>query len=243
MAYGKLNKRKPAPVSAIQNSLIDRLGRVDGARLVKACQSVPLTLNQVLGEPGDIQHHVYFPSQGVISMVALVDGQRGVEVGMVGREGVVGGHVVLGVATWPWRVVVQGAGQALRLGVAAFMAQTAMSDGLRRAVCRHLYVLMAQQAATSACTRFHLIGPRLARWLLMSQDRAESDEFRITHEFLAYMLGVRRVGITAAAGGLQRLGLIAYHRGEIHVIDRPGLEAAACSCYASDKMLYETGMS
>ncbi len=217
--------------------------RPDRARLVKACEAVPLALNQVLGEPGDVQRHVYFPINSFISMVALIDDQRGVEVGMVGREGVVGGHAVLGVATWPWRVVVQGAGEALRLGVADFLAQTSQSNGLRLAVCRHLYVLMAQQAATSACTRFHLIGPRLARWLLMSQDRAESDEFRITHEFLAYMLGVRRVGITAAAGGLQRLGLIAYHRGKIQVLDRPGLEAAACSCYSSDKILYETGMA
>ena len=230
-------------VSATENRLIDGLSRVDRGRLVKACEAVPLALNQVLGEPGDIQRTVYFPIKGFISMVSLVDGQRGVEVGMVGREGVVGGHALLGVPSWPWRVVVQGQGEGLRLGLAAFTAQAAQSTSLRRAVCRHLYVLMAQQAATSACTRFHLIGPRLARWLLMSQDRAESDEFRITHEFLAYMLGVRRVGITAAAGDLQRQGLIDYHRGEIRVLDRPGLEAAACSCYGSDKRLYQAWVS
>jgi CRP-like cAMP-binding protein len=226
-------------VSANENGLIDLLSRVDQGRLVKACEAVPLAMNQVLGEPGDPQQAVYFPLKGFISMVSLVDGERGVEVGMVGREGVVGGHAVLGVPSWPWRVVVQGQGEGLRLGLTAFNAQAAQSESLRCAVSRHLYLLMAQQAATSACTRFHLIRPRLARWLLMSQDRAESDEFRITHEFLAYMLGVRRVGITAAAGGLQRQGLIDYRRGEIRVLDRPGLEAAACSCYRSDKRLYE----
>ena len=103
---------------------------------------------------------------------------------------------------------------------------------------RYLYVLMSQLASSAACLRFHLIGPRLARWLLMSQDRAHSDCFRVTHEFLAYMLGVRRVGITAAAGHLQRSGLIEYRRGHLTVLDRTGLEAAACSCYATDRKVY-----
>ena len=109
---------------------------------------------------------------------------------------------------------------------------------MRRGLNRYLYVLMAQQASSAACMRFHLIGQRLARWLLMSQDRARSDRFHLTHEFLAYMLGMRRVGITAAASALQRDGLIKYHRGEITVLDRSGLEAAACSCYATSEQTY-----
>jgi CRP-like cAMP-binding protein len=230
-------------VVSTQNSLMDGLSRADRAHLIKACEVVPLPLNLVLCEPGEVQRYVYFPSSGFMSMVALIQDHSGVEVGMVGREGVVGGQAVLGVASWPWRVLVQGSGEAWRLSVASFLKEVAHSNGLRRAVYRHLYVLMAQQATTSACTRFHQIGPRLARWLLMSQDRAQTNSFHITHEFLAYMLGVRRVGITAAAGALQRLGLIRYHRGEIQVLNRAGLEAAACSCYASDEVLYETWMT
>jgi CRP-like cAMP-binding protein len=222
---------------------MDRLSRADRHRLIDACEVVPLPLNEVLGEPGELQRHVYFPSSGFMSMVALIPDHSGVEVGMVGREGLVGGQALLGVARWPWRVLVQGAGEAWRLNVAAFLKEITRSKGLRRLVQRHLYVLLAQQATTSACTRFHQIGPRLARWLLMSQNRAQSNSFHITHEFLSYMLGVRRVGITAAAGALQRQGLIQYHRGEIKVLDRVGLEAAACSCYASDNVLYETWMA
>jgi CRP-like cAMP-binding protein len=111
----------------------------------------------------------------------------------------------------------------------------AHSATLRRVLDRYLFVLMAQLAASAGCLRFHQIGPRLARWLLMSQDRAHAKSFHVTHEFLAYMLGVRRVGITVAAGGLQRAGLITYHRGEVTVINRSGLEAAACGCYAADR--------
>ncbi len=225
-------------MSATQNRLIDSLSQADRASLIKAGEVVPLQMAEVLGEPGQVQRHVYFPHSGYISMVALLKGHTGVEVGMVGREGMLGGHALLGVVAWPWRALVQGPGEAWRLSVPAFVAALARSSGLRRGVQRHLYVLMAQQAGTAACTRFHLIGPRLARWLLMSQDRAQTHQFQLTHEFLAYMLGVRRVGVTAAAGALQRMGLIEYHRGELRVLDRSGLEGAACACYATDNALY-----
>ena len=161
---------------------------------------------------------------------------------MVGREGMLGAQLALGVATAPLRALVQGAGTAWRIGAGAFRRELARSPALQRSLDRYLYVLMAQLAASAACLRFHLIGPRLARWLLMSQDRAQADSFRVTHEFLAYMLGVRRVGITAAAGGLQRSGLIDYHRGELTVLDRAGLEAAACDCYAADCKAYAATM-
>jgi CRP-like cAMP-binding protein len=225
-----------------QNHLIDSLTQIDRTRLVKVCDVVPLNLAHVLDEVNQVERHVYFPSSGFISMLALLDGHTGVEVGMVGREGMVGGHTVLGVAVSPWQALVQGTGQAWRLDTTEFVAQVARSTSLRRCVSRYLYVLMAQQAGAAACIRFHQIGPRLARWLLMSQDRAQADLFHITHEFLSYMLGVRRVGITAAAGALQQLGLIEYHRGELKVIDRAGLEAQACTCYAADKALYAKWM-
>ncbi len=134
--------------------------------------------------------------------------------------------------------LVQGEGSAWRVAAPAFRAELARSPALQRSLNRYLYVLMAQQASSAACLRFHLIGPRLARWLLMSQDRAHSDSFHVTHRFLAYMVGVRREGITAAAGALQRDGLISCHRGDLVVLDRAGLEAAACGCYAAGKHAY-----
>jgi CRP-like cAMP-binding protein len=202
------------------------------------CETVQLTLGEVLCEPGKATRQVWFPIDGFISMVAPIDGKPALEVGMVGREGMLGAHLALGVATVPLHALVQGAGSALRVTATAFRAELARSPALQRVLHRYLYVLMAQLTGSAACLRFHEIGPRLARWLLMSQDRAHAERFHVTHEFLAYMLGVRRVGVTAAASALQRSGLIEYHRGEMAVLDRQGLEAAACDCYANDSRAY-----
>jgi len=195
-------------------------------------------LGEVLCEPGKATRHVYFPLEGFISLVVPIDGKPALEVGMVGREGMLGAQLALGVSTVPLHALVQGAGTACRIGTVAFRKQLAQSTAMQRTLNRYLYVMMGQLAASAACLRFHLIGPRLARWLLMSQDRAHTDHFHMTQEFLAYMLGVRRVGITQAAGSLQRSGLIAYHRGTLSVLDRPGLEATACACYAADRKSY-----
>lgn len=195
-------------------------------------------LSDVLSDPGKPTHHVYFPTEGFISLIAMNAGTPGVEVGMVGSEGMLGVQIVLGVPAAPLHALVQGPGQAWRIGAGAFKLEMQGSAALQRGMNRYLYVLMAQLAASVACLRFHQIGPRLARWLLMSQDRAHSDSFHVTHEFLAYMLGVRRVGITAAAGALQSGGLVEYHRGNFKVLNRQGLEAAACSCYAVDRKAY-----
>ena len=222
-----------------ENRLIQLLPRADRTHLLAACEPVMLTLSEVLCEPGKPTRHVYFPTEGFISLVTLVVGHPGLEVGMVGREGMVGAQLALGVATSPLHALVQGSGSALRIGTKAFRSELARSAALQRQMNRYLYVLMAQLATSAACLRFHLIGPRLARWLLMMQDRAHADTFRVTHEFLAYMLGVRRVGITAAAGALQRLGLIEYKRGEMTVLDRHGLEHAACTCYTADRRSYD----
>jgi CRP-like cAMP-binding protein len=221
-----------------QNHLIERLPRRERARLLRLGEEVPLKMGQVMCESGQPARHVWFPVDGFISLVAAIDGKPALEVGMVGREGMLGAQLILGVATVPLHALVQGSGTAWRIGRVAFRAELARSAPLRRLLDRYLYVLMAQLAGSAACLRFHEIGPRLARWLLMSQDRAHAERFHVTHEFLAYMLGVRRVGITAAAGVLQRGGLIEYHRGEMLVRDRPGLEAAACDCYANDLAAY-----
>lgn len=225
-------------MSENHNQLIERLPRNDRQRLLAASESVVLGLAEVLAEVGKPTRHVYFPTSGFISLVAAIDNKPGVEVGMVGREGMLGAQLVLGVGAMPLHALVQGQGTAWRIGASAFKRELDNSAALRQGLQRYIYVLMAELASAAACLRFHLIEQRLARWLLMSQDRAESDRFHVTHEFLAYMLGVRRVGVTAAAGGLQRAGLISYRRGELTVRDRTGLEAAACSCYAKGRLTY-----
>ncbi|WP_436292126.1 MULTISPECIES: Crp/Fnr family transcriptional regulator [unclassified Variovorax] len=226
------------PLPAAENHLIELLSRSDRQSLLAICEPVQLVLAEVMCEPGEPTRHVYFPVDGFISVIARIDGHPGLEVGMVGREGMLGTQLALGVATTPLHAVVQGPGAAWRIAAPDFQRELARNAGLQRGLHRYIHVLMSQLADSAACLRFHLIGPRLARWLLMSQDRAHSDSFRVTQEFLAYMLGVRRVGITEAAGALQRDGLIQYSRGDLKVLDRPGLEAMACACYAADKRAY-----
>jgi len=225
-----------------QNRLIALLPPVERARLLALCEPVQLSLSQVLCERGDTTAHAYFPVDSFISMVTQLDQHPGMEVGMVGREGLLGVQLTLGQTLAPLRALVQGPGSAWRISALNFATELRAGGALRAVMDRYLYVRLAQLAASAACLRFHLIGPRLARWLLMSQDRAHADHFRVTHEFLAYMLGVRRVGVTVAAGRLQQAGLITYHRGEMTVCDRPGLEAASCSCYAADGQIYETSL-
>lgn len=226
-------------MATVENHLIELLPRKDRLRLLAICKPVELRLTEVLCEPGKPTRHVYFPTEGFISLVAMHDGKPGLEVGMVGREGMLGEQLALGVVATPLHALVQGPGVAWRIGAAAFRKELEQSAALQQIMKRYIYVRMTQLAASTACVRFHLIGPRLARWLLMSQDRAHADSFHMTHEFLAYMLGVRRVGITTAAGALQREGLIEYRHGFLKVLDRSRLQAAACSCYANDDVAYD----
>ena len=233
--------RMPAtalPSVPAQNHLIERLPSRERARLQALCEPVQLVLSEVLYEPGTLTRYVYFPTDGFISLVARVQDSPGLEVGMIGREGMLGAQLVLGVLKSPLLALVQGPGGAWRVRVKDFRAALAKSPALQRALQSYVYVLMAQTVAAAGCLRFHLISQRLARWLLMSQDRAHANEFHVTHEFLAYMLGVRRVGVTVAAGDLQKRGLITYSRGALTVLDRLGLEAAACPCYAADCAVY-----
>jgi CRP-like cAMP-binding protein len=221
-----------------QNRLIETLPSKARARLLAICEPVQLGMGEILGEVGMPTRYAYFPTVGFISLVVAIKGRPTLEVGMIGREGMLGAQLVLGVETAPLHAIVQGPGTALRIGAAEFASELARSVALRRVLNRYVYVTMTQLASAAFCLRFHQIGQRLARWLLMTQDRAQSNRFHITHEFLGYMLGVRRVGITTAASVLQRRGLIKYHRGEIQVLNRRELKASACSCYAADRETY-----
>jgi len=227
-------------LSITENHLISSLARKDRARLLAVCEPVQLMLGDILCDPGQLTRHVYFPTQGFISLLASIDGKPGVEVGLVGSEGMVGSQLALGVPTVPLHGLVQGPGAAWRITAQAFRDELACGSALQQLLNRYIYVLMAQLASSATCLRFHKIGPRMARWVLMSQDRAHADNFHLTQEFLAYMLGVRRVGVTQAASALQRDGLIEYHHGHMTVTDRNGLEAAACSCYDADRQIYQS---
>lgn len=221
-----------------QNHLLEQLPRADRERLLAISEPVQLELSEVLYERDTLVRHVYFPVDGFVSLLTQVEEHPSLEVGMVGREGMLGVSLALGVPSTPLRAIVQGAGSAWRIAAEPYLHELARSAALQKSMGRYVHVLMAQLATSAACLRFHQIEPRLARWLLMTQDRAHADRFHVTHDFLAYMLGVRRVGVTMAAGVLQERGLIAYHRGELVVLDRAGLEANACSCYAVDRQGY-----
>ncbi len=221
-----------------ENFLIEQLPEAARMRLLDRCTPFELVLSTELSVRGQPLSHAYFPRSGFISLVIDVDTHPALEVGMAGREAMLGSELVLGLAKTPWRALVQGAGQSWRIEAKALRAECAASPALQQVMQASLLVRLHQQTLAAACERFHMLGPRLARWLLMSQDRAQSDSFHVTQEFLALMLGVRRVGVTQAASRFQAGGLITYHRGELTVLDRPALEAQACSCYAADRQLY-----
>jgi CRP-like cAMP-binding protein len=220
------------------NRLIAHLTGKDRRALLSRCEPVHLVRGRLLCTPGKPLRDAYFPIDALLSVALPIDAARTLEVGLVGDEGMLGAQMVLGVADVPWQALVQDPGSAWRIAGPALRAELARSTGLRRVLQRYLYVLMAQLAGAVACMHFHEIGPRLARRLLMGQDRARGEHFQVTQAGLADRLGVRRVGITAAAAAMQRSGLIEYHRGDMHVRDRPGLEAAACACYRNDQRAY-----
>lgn len=220
------------------NRLLAALSGKDRRRLVDGCTPVDLAFGDIITETGGRIEHVYFPLDSFISLVAPIDGHAGLEVGMVGNEGMLGISLLLGVDVSPLHALVQGPGSALRMEAALFRRELEDCAPLQKRLKLYLHVLTSQLAQTAACTRFHMIEARLARWLLMTQDRAHADVFRLTHEFLGYMLGVRRVGVTKAATSLQEQALISYNRGSITILDREGLEKVSCSCYMADSRAY-----
>lgn len=220
------------------NHLWERLPRKDRAALGRICQPRELAPGDVLHPAGGTLRHVDFPVSGYVSLLASVEGTPALEVGLVGREGMVGAQLALGASATAGQALVQGEGMAQRAGAREFRALLAASPALRDCVGRYLQVRLEQLAGIAPCLRFHVIDARLARWLLMSQDRARSPTFLVKQEFLSYMLGVRRAGITQAARSLQAEGLIRYARGHLTVLDRRGLEGRACACYAADGQCY-----
>ena len=230
-------RRTAAPRCAmlpIRNLLLASLPRKDGRDLLAQLTPVDLALGQVLHEPGDPLRNVYFPTDGLVSLLTLVGDRMTLEVGMVGREGMVGVPLALGVARSPMRALVQSRGTGLRMSRVRFDAAMRRSDPLRRALLGYANTLMGQIARTAACNRFHVVEARLARWLVMARDRAGCDDLTMTQEFLSTMLGVRRVAVSEAASAFQRRKLIEYSRGRIRIVDHSGLEAACCSCYRGE---------
>ena len=221
--------------NSVSNRLLAALPRKDYRKLLSFLEPVELAFAEVLYEPHARIRHVYFPNDCFVSMLTTVDADRAAEVGLVGAEGMIGLPVALGAAVSPFRAMVQGGGTAMRMKVADFRREFSESNALRRELFLFTHLLMIQIAQTAACNRFHVVQKRMARWLLMTRDRVNSSEFRITQEFLGLMLGVRRSGITVAAGSLQQRKLIGYRRGTVTILNQRGLEAAACGCYKAVK--------
>jgi len=208
-------------------------------RLHAHLEPISLNFGEVLYEPGTAIGYVYFPIDCLISLLTAVDKRRTLEVGMVGNEGMAGMPFILGMGLSGVRAIVQGAGDALRMASTPFRTEFKRNPPLQEALYRYTYALMAQISQTAACNRFHEAEERLARWLLMTRDRVGSDEFLLTHEFLAHMLGLRREGVTEAATALKKRKLISYTRGKIKILDVRGLKTSSCSCYQIVKTVFD----
>ncbi len=223
---------------SVINRVLATLPAAEYQRLQAQLESVTVTLGEILYEPGKPIRHVYFPVDCLISLLTAVDKRRSLEVGMVGNEGMAGMPFILGMGVSGVRALVQGGGNAWRMASAPFRVEFDRSPPLQQALYRYTYALMAQVSQTAACNRFHDAEARLARWLLMTRDRLGSDEFPLTHEFLAHMLGLRREGVTEAASALKRRRVIAYSRGNIQILNAKELKASSCTCYQIVQTVY-----
>lgn len=222
------------------NSLINLLPKKNQESLLSIAELVELNLSQAICKVDEPTTHIFFPIDCFISITQSIDHYPPIEVGMIGREGLLGAETILGVNANPFGALVQGAGSAWKIESQFFISQIKNSPELKKIINAYLAVRINQLGLSAACEHYHQIGPRLAKWLLMSQDRAQSPTFLMTHEFISLMLGVRRVGVTTTAADFRRRGLIEYHRGEMKVLNRVALKAEACSCYMKNRKIYSS---
>lgn len=215
-----------------QNHLLAALPGADFERLQSHLKLVPLELGEVLYEPGVGMRYLYFPTTSIVSLLYVMADGASAEIAVVGNEGVIGVSLFMGGETTPSRAVVQSAGHAYRLPGRVLKEEFTRGGAMQHLLLRYTQSLLTQMAQTAVCNRHHSLDQQLCRWLLLSLDRLPGNELVMTQELIANMLGVRREGVTEAAGNLQDAGLIRYSRGRITVLDRPGLEARTCECYA-----------
>ncbi|MFC7514734.1 Crp/Fnr family transcriptional regulator [Herbaspirillum sp. GCM10030257] len=225
-----------------QNHLLAALSPAELARLLPDLEYVPMALGEVLYESGSQLHHVYFPTTSIVSLLYVLEDGASAEIAVVGNEGMLGIALFMGGETTPSRAVVQSAGYGYRLKAQLFKNEFNRAGPLLHLLLRYTQALITQMTQTAVCNRHHSVDQQLCRWLLLSLDRLPSQELVMTQELISNMLGVRREGVTEAARKLQNAGLIQYRRGHITVLDRAGLEARACECYAvvkreSDRLL------
>jgi CRP-like cAMP-binding protein len=225
---GKNHVKKITPRA---NRLLAVLNDSDFERIAPFLELVPMQLGDVLYESGGRLDWVYFPTDAIVSLLYVMEDGSSAEIAVVGKEGVVGIALFLGGQTMPNRAVVQSAGKAYRLKGAKLTQEFNRSGAVQHLLLRYTLALLTQMAQTAVCNRHHTVDQQLCRWLLLSLDRLPTNELSMTQELIANMLGVRREGVTEAAGKLQKAGLIIYQRGRITVLDRPGLEARVCECY------------
>jgi CRP-like cAMP-binding protein len=225
-----------------QNQILRTLPAAERTRLYPHLQLVPMSAGTVIYESGARLRHIYFPTDSIVSLLQILNNGASAEIAVVGNEGAVGVSLFMGGESTPSRAVVQSAGSAYRLSRARLKKEFERHGLLLSALLRYTQSLITQMAQTAVCNRHHALDQQLCRWLLLTLDRLESNELKTTQEFIASMLGVRREGVTEAAGRLQKQGVIRYTRGRIIVLDRPRLEKLSCECYAvvkqeSDRLL------
>lgn len=222
----------PSKSPPIGNRLLAALPKKEYQKLQRHLEEIPLVFEEVLYRSEALISDVYFPNSGIVSLLAGVNERSTLEVGFVGNEGMVGLGVFLGVNSSLNRAVVQGAGSAMKMKAAAFGKYCNNGGGaLTLLLQRYSHSVLAQITQYAVCNQFHSVDARLARWLLMTNDHMGDDQFQLTQEFLSNMLGVRREGVSGAAGDLQKQKLISYSRGHLKILDRAGLEATSCVCY------------
>jgi CRP-like cAMP-binding protein len=232
---------EPLP-SLRKNKLLAALPEEAHARILPDLEQVSLPLGRVLYESGAQQHCVYFPTTAIVSLLYMMENGQSAEMAITGYEGVVGVSLFMGGGSMPSRAVIQSGGDAMRMKARTMQAEFERGGSFHQALLRYTMSLITQMSQTAVCNRLHTLDQQLCRWLLLSHDRLQTDELTMTHELIANMLGVRREGVTLAAGRLQKAGIVTYSRGHITITDRAGLEARVCECYnviknESDRLL------